>query len=84
MFYGIIISMFYGDNKQHHKPHIHARYQNNKAVFSIPNGELITGTLKTPQLRLVQAWITLHADELMANWEMATSGQNVFTIEPLK
>ena len=27
LFYGIIISMFYGDNKQHKQPHIHVRYQ---------------------------------------------------------
>ncbi len=84
MFYGIIISMFYGDNKQHHKPHIHVRYQGDKASFSIPDGELMSGTLKTPQLRLVQAWITLHADELMADWELATSEKNIFPIEPLK
>jgi len=84
MFYGIIISMFYGDNKQHKQPHIHARYQGEKAVFSVPDGDLISGNLKTPQLRLVQAWIILHADELMANWELATSEKNIFKIEPLK
>jgi hypothetical protein len=27
MFYGIIISMYYFDNRQHHVPHIHVRYQ---------------------------------------------------------
>ena len=62
--------MFYGDNKQHKLPHVHVRYQGEKATFSIPSGELIDGNLKTPQIRLVQAWITLHADELMANWEL--------------
>ena len=84
MFYGIIISMFYGDNKQHKLPHVHARYQGEKATFSIPSGELIDGNLKTPQIRLVQAWITLHADELMANWELATNEKNIFKIDPLK
>ena len=67
MFYGIVISMFYGDNKKHKLPHIHARCQDMKAVFSIPDGEIIEGSMKKPQIRLVQAWITLHADELMAN-----------------
>lgn len=85
MFYGIIISMFYGDNKQHHKPHIHARYNGEKASFSIPDGALIAGDMKTPQMKLVEAWIVLHADELMANWELATGGEkNIFRIEPLK
>ena len=27
MFYGIIVSLYYVDNKQHHMPHIHAKYQ---------------------------------------------------------
>ncbi len=26
MFYGIIISLYFLDNKRHHLPHIHAKY----------------------------------------------------------
>jgi len=25
MFFGILVSIFYGDNEQHHAPHIHVR-----------------------------------------------------------
>lgn len=46
MFYGIIISMYYMDNKQHHTPHIHVTYQGQEAVISISNGELIEGEIK--------------------------------------
>ncbi len=35
MFYGIIIRMFYMDNKQHKYPHIHAEYQDYIAVIDI-------------------------------------------------
>ena len=84
MFYGIIISMFYGDNKQHKLPHIHVRYQDEKAIFSIPDGELIHGNLPQKKIRLVQAWIVIHEEELMANWELATNEKNIFRIEPLK
>jgi hypothetical protein len=52
IFYGIIISMFYGDNKQHHTPHIHAQYQNEEAVFSIPDGELLSGSLPNKKYNL--------------------------------
>jgi Domain of unknown function (DUF4160) len=31
--------------------------------------------LPRKQLRLVQAWIELHRDELMADWELAASGE---------
>jgi len=84
MFYGLIISMFYGDNKQHKLPHIHVRYQNMKATFTIPDGELMDGTLPPKKIKLVQAWIVMHEDDLMANWDLATSETNIFQIEPLK
>jgi hypothetical protein len=84
MFYGLIISMFYGDNKQHKQPHIHVRYQDYRAAFSIPAGELINGTLPQKKIKLVQAWIILHEEDLMANWELATNEKNIFKIEPLK
>ena len=84
MFYGIIISMYYRDNRQHKLPHIHVRYQNDTAIFSIPDGEIIDGKLKKPQMRLVQAWVTLHTDELMANWDLAVEGNNIYQIDPLK
>jgi hypothetical protein len=76
--------MFYGDNKQHHKPHIHAQYQDFEAAFSIPEGVMLTGELPPKKVKLVQAWIALHEDELMANWEMAINEKNIFTIEPLR
>lgn len=35
-------------------------------------------------MKLVQAWIEIHRDELMADWELAVNAQEVFKIEPLK
>lgn len=84
MFYGIIVSMYYFDNRQHHMPHIHVKYQEQEAVFSIPEGELLEGKLKTNKLKLVQAWIEIHQEELMADWELASKGETIFKIDPLK
>jgi hypothetical protein len=39
--------------------------------------------LPRKQLRLVQAWIELHRDELMADWELAGNGENPYKIAPL-
>ena len=36
------------------------------------------------QRKLVEAWIELHSDELMANWRLAQDGEQIFKIEPLK
>jgi len=42
------------------------------------------GSLRTAKLKLVQAWIEIHRDELMADWQLAVNGQPVFKIEPLR
>lgn len=83
MFYGLIISMYYLDNKQHHLPHIHVRYQDEEAILSIPDGTLIDGTLKLNKMKLLQAWIEIHQEELMADWTLASQGEAVFKIAPL-
>jgi len=84
MFYGIIISMYYLDNKQHNLPHIHVKYQDEEAVISIIDGQLLEGTLKPNKMKLVQAWIEIHNEELMADWALAISGETIFKIDPLK
>lgn len=53
-------------------------------VISIPDGQVLEGKLKANKLKLVQAWIEIHQEELMADWELASNGQTVFKIDPLK
>jgi hypothetical protein len=84
MFYGIIVSLYFVDNKQHHTPHIHAKYQEHEAVVSIPDGELLEGRLPQAKMRLLLAWLEIHKDELAADWELAVSGQQPYKIEPLR
>ncbi len=83
MFFGIIIRMYYSP-KEHHPPHIHAYYQDNKATFNIADGEILEGSLQSRQLKLIQAWIEIHKDELIADWELCQNGEKPFKIEPLK
>ncbi len=84
MFYGIVIMMYYLENKQHHLPHIHVKYQGKEAVISIPQGKLIEGSLPSNKMKLLQAWIEIHKDELMTDWELAKAGKELFKIQPLK
>ena len=84
MFYGIIVRMLFIDTHQHHLPYIHVEYQGMKAVVGIPGGELIEGNLPGKKLPLVQAWISIHEEELMANWSLAANGEPIFPIEPLR
>ncbi|MGD9521592.1 MULTISPECIES: DUF4160 domain-containing protein [Tepidiphilus] len=65
-------------------PHLHVEYQGEEAVVSIPEGELLEGSLPPKKLRILQAWIAIHEEELMADWALATRGEPVFPIDPLK
>ena len=84
MFYGIIVSMYYFDTRKHKKPHIHVRYQGQEVVLSIPEGEILGGELKRNKMKLVQAWIEIHQEQLMADWYLASRGEKVFQIDPLR
>jgi len=84
MFYGIIIRMYFFDNQQHSLPHIHVHYQYHNAIIEIPSGTIIEGKLPKPKQKLVDAWIEIHKDELVADWELAINGEPIFKIDPLK
>ena len=51
MFYGIIVSMYYFDQRKHHLPHIHVKYQEQEVVLSIPEGDVIGGELKRNKMK---------------------------------
>lgn len=84
MFYGLIIAMYYLDTKAHKLPHIHVKYGEKEGVYEIPNGNLLEGSLPSNKEKLVKAWIEIHQEDLMANWQLAISGNKVYNIDPLK
>ncbi len=84
MFYGIIVYMYALDTKQHHLPHIHVEYQGKEAVISIPSGDVIVGEIATNKMKLLQAWIEIHQEEIMADWAIAVKGGEIFRIDPLR
>jgi len=83
-FFGIIIRMFVEIGGPHHRPHFHAYYQDDVAIFGIDPVDLIAGALPRRQRRLVEAWAELHQEELMADWDYLQAGRPPRPIEPLK
>ena len=73
--------MFWND---HAPPHCHARFGEDEATVSILDGIVIAGVLKRRQLRLVLAWVELHRDELLENWELARQGKPMRSLEGLR
>ncbi len=68
---------------QHHRPHFHAYYGNEVAIYAVSLVELIAGLLPRRQQRLVEAWGELHEGELLADWQLLQSGQVPLPIAPL-
>lgn len=75
--------MIFNDDMQHHKPHFHVYYAEYEASVGI-DGELIAGSLPVKQLRLVQAWATIHEEELYKAWNNTVRGIPFDKIEPLR
>lgn len=84
MFYGILVLMYFRDNRQHNLPHIHVRYQGDEASIAIEDGVLLDGKLPPKQLKMVQAWIEIHKEELQVDWQLAVNGEDPFRIAPLQ
>lgn len=82
-FYGIVITMYSEADGNHSLPHIHVRYGNMRAVYSL-QGELLRGKMPSKQHKLVLAWMALHELELQENWHLASSKCACYRIPPLK
>ena len=83
-FFGIIIRMFAEPTAPHHRPDLHAFYQDDVGLFAIDTVELIGGELPRRQRRLVEAWTEIHQTELLAAWDRLQGGRLPGKIEPLR
>jgi Domain of unknown function (DUF4160) len=84
LFYGLVVYLYFYDNKQHHRPHFHVEFAEYSAVIAIDDGECLEGDLPRGKMKLVQAWLEIHREDIMANWRLALSGQPVHRIKPLE
>jgi Domain of unknown function (DUF4160) len=83
-FFGIIVRIFAEPAAPHHRPHLHAYYQDDVGIIAIDTVELIGGELPRRQRRLVEAWAEMHQTELLAAWNRLQSGRLPGKIEPLR
>ncbi len=82
-FYGIIVRMYREIGGKHNEPHIHAEYSGEEIVISL-DGTVLEGTFPKSKLKLLEAWIVIHKDDLEANWKLLSNGEQFFRIDPLK
>jgi hypothetical protein len=55
-----------------------------KASVAIEDGRLLAGDFPPRQLRMVQVWVDLHRDELLADFDLAANGEEPYRILPLQ
>ena len=84
-FYGIIVRMYKESGTKHKLPHIHAEYSGTEIVVAL-DGTVIEDDLKFPKgkMKLLEAWMEIHREELEANWTLLSNGEQFFRIDPLK
>ena len=71
----LIIYLRFYDTQQHHKPHVHVKYNEDEAVVAL-DGELLSGELPIKQRRILDGWMALHEEEAYAAWNLAVQGKN--------
>ena len=79
-FYGIVITMYFGD---HHPPHFHAEYGEHEAIVAVDTLAVIAGRLPPRAMGLVSEWASSHQQELSAAWRKAEHLEPVGRIDPL-
>ncbi len=82
-FYGILIYMYREIGGHHNEPHIHIKY--NEYEMSITfSGKILNGRVPSKQLKLVEAWIALHEEELNAAWYTYNNDGEIIKIKGLE
>ena len=84
LFYGILITMRPEEGARHKKPHLHARHAGRQASFDIATGERLAGEMDGDDEVKVRAWISIHREDLFANWELLMTEGKFFKIDPLR
>ena len=83
IFYGIIVRMYREAGGRHKLPHIHAEFSGEEVVVAL-DGTVLEGEIPKGKMKLLEAWMEIHRDDLEANWKLLSSGEQFFRIDPLK
>lgn len=70
--------------RDHMPPHFHATYGGKETIISILDLEVIEGSMPNKQIKMLLGWAAYHQEELIENWHLAESKQELFAIEPLR
>lgn len=55
-----------------------------QAVYLIETGERLSGSMPPNKDKLIQAWMLIHKEDLITDWELSVKGEEPFRIDPLR
>ena len=70
----LIVNMRFCDDQQHHKPHVHAKCDEDEAVVGV-DGELLAGSLPVKQMKILVGSLACHEEEVYDAWNHAVQGK---------
>ena len=82
-FFGIIVRMYREVGGKHNVPHIHAEYSGDEVAVAL-DGTVLEGEIPKNRMKLLEAWMVIHREDLEANWKLLTNGEQFFGTDPLK
>jgi hypothetical protein len=68
---------------RHSLPHIHAEFSGDEVVVAL-DGTVLEGEIPKGKMKLLEAWMEIHRDDLEANWKLLSGGDQFFRIDPLR
>ncbi|ENO86393.1 DUF4160 domain-containing protein [Thauera linaloolentis] len=83
-YYGIVIAFAMPRPGQGTTPFVLAMWQGLEAGFDIESNQIIFGELPRNKQMLVNAWIEIHREELIANWHVGRLSGEYFRLDPLR
>lgn len=83
-FYGLVIAFSATKNKRLKDAFVLVLFDGRDAGIAIQTKQLLYGYLPDDKLLLATAWISIHQEELLANWQTGRTTGEYFKIDPLR
>lgn len=83
-FYGIVVGFVRHQSRKTQTPTLIAMVQAQTAGFDLINGTLLFGEIPESKKSLLNAWIHIHHEDLIMNWQTGSKSGEYFPIDPLR
>ena len=83
-FYGVMIGFSAARSNKQQAPFVMAFCDGAEAAVEVASNKLLFGQLPANKLLLVNAWVEIHREELLASWHAGRITGDYFKLDPLR